>query len=322
MPTNNAYQVLWIDDEYLELSEFSKDAADNGIVLLGFKSVDEGIQHLKQHLEQIDAVLLDARVFLHKEQAAGTGTVAALSEARTQIDRLSGQRHIPQFVLSGQKGVIDDENFKLTYKNFYKKGSPEETDRLFHDIKAESDEQQHTQMRHRYADAFAACTDRCVSERAGRLLYEALVALNESQLTHGDDLKINTLRQILEEVCIAACRHHLLPPKCVDSGQVNLTGSGKLLAGETAKIAGANRSMTIRLLPDVLAELINTLVNLTHNASHASASGTSSRLLDLRTRVRTPYLQAALTYQVLDLLVWFKALLDDPELHNFQNKWV
>ena len=28
--------------------------------------------------------------------------------------------------------------------------------------------------------------------------------------------------------------------------------------------------------------------------------------------MQTSYLQAALTYQILDLLVWFKALLDDP----------
>ena len=307
------YSVLWIDDEFEELGPLADQAARIAIKLVGFASVEAGFEELEKDLSRYDAILLDAKSFEKKNQVRGTEHERALDQARDKIMALKHKKFFPYFVFTGQKGLQNDSSFTRRYEGqYFKKGSPDETERLFAAIKQEVDAQPETQLRHRYAPAFAACTSQYAGERAGRLLYEMLAALHEPELTHGDDLAFNTLRQILEELFIAACNHGLLPPECLTHGKVNITNSGQLLAGKTVKVSNTQQAkLHSALLPEVLADLIETLVSLTSNGSHAAAPVASSRLISLRQSVRTPYLQAALTYQILDLLVWFKALLDD-----------
>lgn len=316
MPLNllmNTYNVLWLDDKFEEYGDFVNEAKFSDIVLKGFKSFESGFAHLEQNIFAYDAVLLDAMFFEYEDQVDGMDTVVALRKAINRLAELRGKRNIPYFIQSGQPGYQKDKQLRSAFsERYYDKSNPNDSTALFKDIKREADAQLETQMRHRYADAFAACTSQYAGERAGRLLYEALAAVHKPELTHGDDLAFNTLRQILEEVFMAACSHNLLPPECLANGKVNITNSGQLLSGKTVKVSNTHQAkLHDALLPEALADLIYTVISLTHNGSHAAAPATSSRLISLRQSVRTPYLQAALTYQILDLLVWFKVLLDD-----------
>lgn len=306
------YKILWIDDQYETLDNFQLKAERNGILLEGFKSFEEGFAYLDSHLNEFSGVLLDARFFSSRDDEPGDETLTGLSLAVSRLDQLHTSEKLPWFILSGQADLERNSFFSETYGKHYVKFNEVSEQALFVAIKDAADKLVHTRMRHQYADAFAACTSRYAGERAGRLLYDVLAALHEPQLTHGDDLAFNTLRQILEEVFMAACSHGFLPPECIANGKVNITNSGQLLSGKPVKVSNTQQAkLHNSLMPEVLADLIDTLVSLTHNGSHAATPATSSRLIALRQSVRTPYLQAALTYQILDLLVWFKTLLDD-----------
>ena len=308
------YQVLWIDDEHEKFSNFKEEAADYGIELVAFKSVERGIQYLRDNLKNINVVLLDAKAFVTEGQAEKTESLDALREACSQIDQLAVHKVLEKFVYSGQKGFVSTADFRQLYPNFYDKTDPDDAPRLFEDLKAAADRQKHTQLRQRYADAFAACTTAYAGERAEQLLYQILPALDQPALDHNLDLAFNSLRQLAEVICSAACARGFLPTECVTSRGVNLTNCAQLIiCKRPIKVSETHTARLVDpLFPEIIAEAFEWLTSIVHNGSHIPLTEASPKLRSLRERVRTPYLRAAITYQLLDVLVCFKSLLDDP----------
>ncbi|MFC6223928.1 hypothetical protein ACFP2F_11810 [Hymenobacter artigasi] len=316
------YRVLWIDDEFDKLTELVGHAIDNDITLVGFSSVEAGFEHLRQNLSRYDAILLDAKSFEKKGQQSGTESIRALSEARDQINALRYEKYFPYFVLTGQKGLQDDETFGQQY-TFFRKGSLAETEALFAAIKTAVDEQPESQLRSRYQPAFAACTDQFVSEKAGRLLAKVLAVVEKPQSNHDDDTQFNNLRKIVEGVFHAAQRFGILPAECIPRGEVNLANCTEFLSGKRIQVSSQLYAVPrSALMPKLLGQATRVFLDLTSSGSHEDGPATSSNLLELRQRVKTPYLLAALTYQVMDLLVWFKDFVSDPNaLSTHRNAW-
>jgi len=319
------YRVLWIDDEYQQLTAFSKLALLNDIVLVPFQSTEEGMAYLAANMNTINAVLLDAMAFQKKGQEEGTESRKALYEAWEQITALGSahQKPLPRFVLTGQLSLLRDTGFQEQYEGFFRKGSSEENQRLFGAIKQAIDDLPQAQLRHRYAPAFAACTPDVVSEKAGRMLLEVLQAIDNPQTNHQDDTKFNTLRIIIDEVFAAAIRHQLLPAQCVSRGEINQRNCSDILSGKPKKVSDTEvATPATTLLPAILATAVNTCLDLTSTASHGDRVNTTSALAGLRQTVRTPYLLVALTHQIMDLLVWFNTLrLDTDRLARHQGAW-
>lgn len=327
------YNVLWIDDQPENISQLPNQAADHDIRLTNFTSVEAGFEELKKDLYRYDAILLDARSFEKKGQVPGTEHERALDQARDEIMRLHDQKVFPYFVFTGQESLQNDKSFNERYAGrYFKKNSIEETERLFDAIKKEVDAQPETQLRARYAPAFAACTDTTLGETAGRLLVKVLQAVEKPQSNHGDDDTFNTLRQLVEAFFQALHSHKLLPDQCQETGKFNLTYSRLFLMGEQVRPHNGTPSFKARqvLLPAVLADALHRLIELTNNGSHfqhdaqitpGQRQATEAKLTQLRQRVKTPYLLASLTYQVLDLLVWLKVLLDSADLATYQRTW-
>ena len=61
------YNILWIDDEHDGMSGFVGDAKFNGIKLIAFKSLNEGMSELKKNYPIYDGVLLDAKFFENED---------------------------------------------------------------------------------------------------------------------------------------------------------------------------------------------------------------------------------------------------------------
>ncbi|GAB3307899.1 hypothetical protein GCM10027348_39340 [Hymenobacter tenuis] len=329
------YKVLWIDDECDTWGvDLQGDALDNEIILKGFTSVEAGFEHLREDLSRYDAILLDVISFEKKEQKKGTESETALDQARDHIMSLKHEKVFPFFVLTGQKTKQDDKSFVQRYEGkLYKKGSTEDKAKLFAAIKLAVDEQPEAQLRERHAQAFAACTEQLLGEAAGRLLVKVLLDVEKSKSNHDDDAQFNNLRQLVEAFLYAAHRHQLLPTQCLKAGQVNLTSSSIFFSGRQVDPpqGGDSIKMLRPILPAVLAQSLRALIDLTNNGSHYQQSQqitqidretTRKKLQELREQVKTPYLLASLTYQLLDLLVWMKNILADTQvLSQLQNSW-
>ena len=317
------YKVLWIDDDHDTWgADLKGEAFDNGIQLVGFASVEEGFEHLRQYLPTFDAVLLDAMAFELKGQKPGTESERSLDLAREKLASL--ERVLPWLVLTGQPDLHGSASFNHRYERYYRKGEDEEIKRLFTDIKNKIEAQPEHQLRARYADAFAACTNQVVSEVACRLLVKVLQVVETPQSNHDDDSQFNNLRKIVEEIFIAALRHQLLPSECIPRGKVNIANCVTFFSGEPTKVSDIQRALPrARLLPRALVQAVHAYTNLTSSGSHSAGLDNPNNLVELRQRVRTPYLLAALTYQILDLLVWFKSVVEDPlALRTYQNAWI
>jgi hypothetical protein len=326
------YKVLWIDDEFEQLTALVTHGIRHNIHLTGFTSVEAGFESLRQNLSQYDAILLDAKSFERKNQVRGTEHERALDQARDEIMSLKHEKVFPFFVFTGQKGLQNDESFRHRYEGkYFKKGSQDETERLFAAIKAAVDEQPETQLRDRYAPAFAACTNQVVGEHAGRLLVKVLQAIEKPQANHDDDTHFNTLRKLVEAFLYATHRHQVLPIQCLTDSKVNFTYSQIFFSGKAVRRHDGSDGVQAKrpIMPAVLSDSLRNLVELTNNGSHfledpqittLQRLEAKEKLFQLRQKVKTPYLLASLTYQLLDLLAWFKALLDDPALASYQGE--
>ena len=86
------YNVIWIDDECKEQVGFASTFITrcekrHGIHVYPFELAVDGITHLEQNLEQIHAVILDAKGWHDKKNAATT--TFGMHEAIKRIERLA-----------------------------------------------------------------------------------------------------------------------------------------------------------------------------------------------------------------------------------------
>ncbi|MBC6612409.1 hypothetical protein H8B15_15910 [Hymenobacter sp. BT507] len=330
----SSYQVLWIDDEYKTLQGFSTLARANGITLIPFQSTEEGIRYLSAHISTVNAVLLDAMAYQKAGQQEGTESRKALYEAWEQITALSSahQKPLPRFILTGQPSLLQDAGFQEQYEGFFRKGSSDETQRLFAAIKEAIDGLPDVQLRYRFAPAFA-CADQLLGPTASSLLLKVLREIERPAATHDDDSSFNTLRQLVEAFLLATHRQQLLPAQCLKGHEVNLTAASIFLSGQQMNPPHGGDSVKLSQpsLPKILADSLRTLIELTSNGSHyqhdqkitsTERETAKQQLRVLRQTVKTPYLLTSLTYQLLDLLVWLKSVIDDTALlQTHQNNW-
>ncbi|MBT1699631.1 hypothetical protein KK083_22220 [Fulvivirgaceae bacterium PWU4] len=145
------YKVIWCDDQHEKMKGFKMQAKEEGIELVCFKS-SEGIKELKANFLIYDGVLLDAKFFETENDATGTESLKALSNAKEEILKLP--KVFKPFVLTGQAKLYNDDTFNLLFPNYYRKGIEGDIIQLFADIKREADKQVETQIKHDHESVF------------------------------------------------------------------------------------------------------------------------------------------------------------------------
>lgn len=315
------YKILWIDDQFDRLENIADKAARVGIFLEGYKSFEEGFAYLEPHITEFDGVLLDARFFANKSDVPDDESLVGLGMAVKRLNFLKNKKVLPYFIFSGQADLERNSTFQETYGQHYLKFNKQSEEELFAAIKREADKQPETQIRHRFAPAFAACTSTCIGDNTAQLLLEVLLFLDDPTGKPDADSYLNNLRKLVEAVFHAALNHGLLPQECFNKGAINLTWSKLFLSGQEVEFPNGDKIRPrLSTFPLVLSNALSLLIELTNNGSHyqqdpqitnTQRQATKEKLQQLRQRVNTPYLLASLTYQLLDILVWFKAILDD-----------
>ncbi len=303
------YNILWIDDEHETLTGTKGRAKRNGINLIPFKSLNSGMDELERNYPFYDGVLLDAKFFENEDDVKGTEDTYNVHRAKERLLLLKKKFEV--FVLTGQAEAYEDKTFKKAFTKVYKKGSDEEIDRLFSDIKVAAATQEDTQIRHSYKRVFDVCTEKYIGEFAGQDILNLLKVNDETNI----DNHFNAIRKVVEDLFTAFNKFNLLPAEFVTSG-VALNESSKFLAGKGADGSLFSEKGYQHLeethLPKQIAFYLRCILSVTQAGSHRSE-------IDLHVRtIKTPFLLKSVFFQLLDVLAWFKMYVDsNPKTGNW-----
>lgn len=305
----NRYQVLWIDDDAEKQDGFLESAYLNGLDINYYKTSKQGMEELVSKIEQYDAVILDAMVYNESEdeKAALTGLFNSIKK----INSLSERKKIPYFIFSGY--IDQDEHASaremLAEENIFIKSKDNKA--LFLAIKEEADKQKDTQIRHKYQRVFDVCTEKYISENAGKDLLSLLLNLDNFNTEN----QFNTLRKIVEDIFIACNKFQLLPNDFITpSVAINETSkflSGKNHKGEMFSEKGYQHLEETHI-PIQISSMLWNILSVTQDGSHRSKIDAHAKSLN------TSYLFQSILYQLLDIIVWFKIHVDgNPKTENW-----
>jgi len=303
------YNILWIDDEHESLAGTKGRAKRNGINLIPFKSLNTGMSELERNYPFYDGVLLDAKFFENEDDVKGSEDTYNVHRAKERL--LNLRKKFEVFILTGQAEAYEDKTFKKAFTRVYKKGSDDEIDRLFADIKKSASIQDDTQIRYAYKRVFDVCTEKYIGELAGQDILNLLKVNDETNI----DNHFNAIRKIVEDLFIAFSKFRLLPLEFV-TPSVALNESSKFLAGKAADGSPFTEKGFQHIedthLPSQIVSYLRSVLFVTQAGSHRSN-------IDLHVRtIKTPYLFKSVLFQLLDLLAWFKIYVDsNPKTENW-----
>lgn len=303
------YNILWIDDEHETLGGTKGRAKRNGINLIPFKSLNSGLSELERNYPFYDGVLLDAKFFENEDDVKGSEDTYNVHRAKERLLQLNKKFEV--FILTGQAEAYEDKTFKKAFTKVYKKGSDDETDRLFADIKLAATTQEDTQIRHAYKRVFDVCTEKYIGKLAAQDVLNLLKVNDEINI----DNHFNAIRKIVEDLFTAFSKFRLLPLEFVTPG-VALNESSKFLAGKAADgtlfIEKGYQQLEETHLPMLIGSSLRSILTITQAGSHRSN-------IDLHVKtIKTPFLFKSVLFQLLDVLTWFKQYVDsNPKTENW-----
>jgi hypothetical protein len=303
------YNILWIDDEHETLGGTKGRAKRNGINLIPFKSLNGGISELERNYPFYDGVLLDAKFLENEDDTEGTEDTYNVHRAKERLLQLKKKFEI--FVLTGQAEAYDDKTFAKAFPKVFKKGSDEETDRLFTEIKLAAACQEDTQLRHSYKRVFDVCTEKYIGEYSAEDILYLLKINNESEI----EKNLSTIRDIVQDLFSCFHKFNLLPAEFVKP-KFALNESGRFLIGKGEKgsfIEKGYLHFKETHLPKQIAVFLDNILAVVQPGSHRTELDDHIRL------IRTHYLMKSVLYQLLDVLVWFKMYVDsNPKPENWK----
>jgi hypothetical protein len=316
------YKVLWFDDEYETLEDIKENCLLKDIELIGFGNAKDGIKALNENYLKFDSVLLDGMFFNAPEQF-GDVDDSAFGEVAIALSNLKAQGIImPWFVYSGQKNFVKERSSLidlLTTQAFangkvFDKSLDEDLMELCAEIKKSANNQEITQLKHKYPNAFLLCNDNYLgSKEFARVLQLIKDIENPENISNQQDALL-PMRKVLEAIFKKLNSIGLIPDEIKNgSGAIN---------GASFFLAGNNKDYNYKeeLIHPVIAESIRHLLGLTQDASHNEGSklGADTYLSDSI----NSYLYQSLCFSLLEVLEYIKPFLDsnsDKKIN--QSKW-
>jgi hypothetical protein len=302
------YNVLWIDDKYLEMESFQILAEQNEIILDGYKSYEEAFEILEKNKKKYDAILLDGLFLEKKGQASGTEDVVALGMAIQKINELKSERNYPWFVLSGQDQFTKTESsiLKANKKRCFDKTDPRCFAILFKAIKDEANLNLETQIKQKYNKAFEICTDRYIGESSATKLLFLLITVEDQTKNHNTEDKLIAIRKIIELLFDVFVRIGILPSE-ISLSEGSISKSSAFLRGENPSY-----KYNEQILHPVIAFQLKNILNITQDGAHVKQElklGVDNFIVNQH----TPYLFNCLIFQLLDILIWCKKYFDEHQ---------
>lgn len=318
------YRVLWFDDEWEEIRHIIEMAKLNNIVIQPVDNASDGIAILRRDLEKFDAVIVDG--LFHKTKGAkGDPTDDALNEVGKFFLEEKKRKEIPWFILSGQRRIDWSKNSNaLVFKagKVYDKLENSDLEALWAQLKKEADNQLDTQTRHNFYQVFDALTFFEIPPSQEKHLLDILKSISNPGIQLQDTLYFTQLRIILEQLFRAANKQGLLHDKCIENGKVNLSESSLFLSGESTK--HLNVKCRTAHFPKIISDAVRSIIFISGSASHTVEGDQDKQinLQELRKTNPTPYLLYSLTFQLFDIIIWFKSYcLHNPDVAANKMLW-
>lgn len=318
------YKVLWIDDEYKKQHDFIGEAEQEGIDINPFESHEEGMNELNNKLDFYHAVILDAKVKKGKDDTV-TG-LSGLTASRDRLIEINKNNYLPFFIFTGQPDYTDAGWFNETYGKYYIKAIDNEV--LFKDLISAVDKTEKYQIQKKYEIVFDACTEKYIGKAAAHHLMDILLSIEYSTGEFNDEKYFNGLRKVIEFVFRACNKIGLLHDKCLPNGIVNLTWSCLFLSGREVELKPSNAKVWTSKchFPVLLANNVKSILDTTNAASHTEdieRENGKVNFSEYKSQVNSNYLLYSLTFQVMDLVLWFKKYAEENPVRE-KNKafWV
>lgn len=314
------YNILWIDDEWDKMPTFKQECEElYNLVLVPFRTRKAGMQALEDNLEKWQAVLLDAKMFDESENEQAS--LAGLGKAKAHLDRLSVKKAIPYFISTGQPDLLDDDNFKALFGNYYTKAKDDE--KLMADILQAILNAESSQIKAIYSNIFASSETLCISEYIDSIILDILLPLHyiEKQSSFKPIHHYNQLRQLVEYLFRACHKVGLVPDQCIPNGIVNLNQCSIYLAGKNAEKAGVRYGEPgERIIPDYIEAIIRAVLDFGNVHSHTVELDAEDTLKieNILRSSQSKYLIFGLTLQLCEAITWFAKYIsehDDKEVN-------
>lgn len=301
------YKVLWIDDEYKKQLDFIGEAEQEGIDIDAFESHEEGIAVLNKNLDYYHAVILDAKV---KNGKGDTVTsIEGLRASRDRLVEINNTYYLPYFIFTGQPDYTTNEVFAQSFGDYYIKALHNE--RLFGDLKVAIEKKAEYIIQKKHENIFSVCSEKYIGENAKKDLL--LIFKSEANIStfQSSELFLNSIRKIVEDLFTAFNRTGILPDEFVKGGVI-LNASLRFINGLPEK----EYILTKPILPKVVSDNLKQILAICQNGSHRL------EVDDFIKKVNSPYLLLSITYQLADVLLWFKTYLDEnPDKHTNILSW-
>ncbi len=329
-------QVLWVEDDPMVTEAYPDEAEVYGLQLVPYPCWDDAKMALENEYDRWSAIILDAKCKFHKDSA--DNAVVFLREALKDISVTAKEKHrtIPWYVLSGGDiGEIsdsinedrlkwDDDWTKSKNKTFYSKNTDRED--LFHRINIHANKSPRLQIQEMYHNVFDVIEECGIGDNAYNALEDLLIPIHFSDVITDEDYngRFKNVRTIYEYLFKSMGDKGILP----DWGKkVNAQWSSCLLAGIDAK----NNSEIVKyksnspILPKILQGCLREIVNVVPKMLHAEDEDTNSNeerkgTEYLRMVDNSTFLLKSYTFQLCDLILWYRNYLKDHKDKNANMK--
>jgi hypothetical protein len=300
------YNVLWIDDQYkdAEMIQFAIEADNNGLLLDGYPSFEEGFDALERKLEYYDVILLDGLFFEKKGQEVGTEDEAGIGMAIARINELKSRKFFPWFVLSGKDKFTKAENslLKANKARCFDKTNPTDVVKLFEEMKVAASHQPDAQLKHKYADLLEMCSDQLLGPEHFSRLYPLIKHIEYNGKVNGGEDILTAVRKIVEGLFATLAQYQIIPNQLVgEKGWIN--GSSHFLSDRHNDYI-----LQTEIVPPLVAFNIHRLLDIIQDGSHAYG--------ELKYKVdkymkdsQSDYFFRSTVFLLFDVLLWFKVFI-------------
>jgi hypothetical protein len=301
------YKVLWIDDQYkdAEMIQFAIEADNEGLILEGYPSFEEGFEALERKLEQFDVILLDGLFFEKKGQEVGTEDEIGIGMAIAKINELKSRKVFPWFVLSGKDKFTKGENslLKANKAKCFDKTNPPDVVKLFEQMKLAASQQPDAQLKFKYAGLLITCSDEILgSEQFPRLFALIKHIENVEKLVNTEDM-LNPIRKIIERMFTRLAEMGIIPEAIISNkGWIN--GSSLFLANKHSDYEHLSE-----ITPPLVSENIHRLLNIIQDASHGEGE-LKLKVDQYLKSAQSDFLYRSCVFLLFDLLLWFKEFIE------------
>lgn len=346
----NLIQVLWVEDDPQITRTYPIEASQYGIELIPFSCWEEAEVALKSDFKRWSAIILDAKC-KYKHDSHDNAAVF-LTQAIHAIDTICIGQHriIPWYVLSGGSEeelndlIIDSReewDGDWNQKKYYSKTT--DRDILFHRIPYHARVSPEMQIRLvYYPDVFKAIRNANLDVDVEIYMEELLLPIHTHNYT-GKDYNDNMtkVRKCIELIFQSMAEKGILPNKKRDNkfvihdllvdkrGSINNTWCSKIISGKEIINGGVVLISSRNILPNVLKESFQRLIEITSAYEHAENTKESdeqyvnSRHTSefLNSINNAPYLLRGMVMELCTIILWYASYIeehDDEEINALE----